>query len=75
MGRLEYGSPSIWYLNIMTPILRIMETVPSKIDLLVAEAKAELERLGVKTEGKRSDELLAMAREHRNRARAVRPGS
>jgi hypothetical protein len=52
-----------------------MEIVPSKIDLLVAEAKAELERLGVNTEGKRSDELLAMAREQRNRARAVRPGS
>jgi hypothetical protein len=52
-----------------------METVPSKIDLLVAEAKAELERLGVNTVGKRSDELVAMAREQRNNARAARPKS
>jgi hypothetical protein len=49
-----------------------MEIVPSKIDQLVAEAKTELERLGVDTEGKRSDELLIMAREQRNRIRAVK---
>jgi hypothetical protein len=50
-----------------------MDTVPTKIDQLVAEAKAELKRLGIDTEGKRSDELLSMAREQRNSPRAVRP--
>jgi hypothetical protein len=52
-----------------------METDPPKIpkiDVLVAEAKAELERLGIDTEGKRTDELLNMAREQRN-TRAVSP--
>jgi hypothetical protein len=38
-----------------------------KIGLLVEDAKAELKRVGVDTEGKRSDEILAMAREQRNR--------
>jgi hypothetical protein len=34
-----------------------MDTVPSKIDLLVAEAKTELARRGIDTKGKRPDEL------------------
>jgi hypothetical protein len=52
-----------------------MDTDPPKIpkiDVLVAEAKAELERLGIDIEGKRSDELLAMMRQQRN-TRAVLP--
>jgi hypothetical protein len=46
-----------------------MDTDPPKIpkiDVLVAEAKAELERLGIVTEDKRPDELLNMARQQRN---------
>ena len=37
-----------------------------KIGLLVESAKAELKRVGIDTEGKRSDEILNMAREERN---------
>ena len=37
-----------------------------KIAQLVADARTELKRLGIDTEGKRSDELLNMVREHRN---------
>jgi hypothetical protein len=51
----------------------IMDTAPTKIDQLVAEAKAELKRLGIDTEGKRSDELLTMAREQRSGRRSARP--
>lgn len=40
-------------------------STPPKIDQLVAEAKAELKRLGIDTEGKRPDQLLTMAREAR----------
>jgi hypothetical protein len=43
-----------------------MDKAPPKIDQLVAVAKAELKHLGIDTEGKRSDELLNMAREQRN---------
>jgi len=39
-----------------------------KIGLLVEDAKAELKRGGIDTEGKRSDEILNMAREERNRS-------
>lgn len=39
----------------------------SKIAQLVADARTELKRLGIDTEGKRSDELLNMVREQRNR--------
>jgi hypothetical protein len=49
-----------------------MDTAPTKIDQLVAEAKAELKRLGIDTEGKRSDELLTMAREQRSGRCAAR---
>jgi hypothetical protein len=48
-----------------------MDTAPPKIDQLVAEAKKELKRLGIDTEGKRTDELLNMAREQRHKARAA----
>jgi hypothetical protein len=41
------------------------DTSPPKIDRLVAEAKAELKRLGIETEGKRPDQLLTMARQAR----------
>ena len=42
--------------------------LPSKIDQLVDDAKTELNRVGIETEGKRSDEILKMAREARNKA-------
>ena len=45
-----------------------------KIGLLVEDAKAELKRVGIDTEGKRSDEILTMAREERNRP-VKRPNS
>jgi hypothetical protein len=41
-------------------------TAVPKIDQLVADARTELKRLGIDTEGKRSDELLIMVREQRN---------
>ena len=44
-----------------------------KIAQLVADARTELKRLGIDTEGKRSDELLVMVREQRNKA--ARPQS
>jgi hypothetical protein len=43
-----------------------MDMTAPKIAQLVAEARTELKRLGIDTEGKRSDELLNMVREHRN---------
>jgi hypothetical protein len=43
----------------------------TKIDQLVDDAKTELKRIGVKTEGKRSDEILKMAREERNKPRVA----
>jgi hypothetical protein len=46
-----------------------------KIAQLVADARAELKRLGIDTEGKRSDELLNMAREQRNNPRQSQAGS
>lgn len=44
----------------------MMDLDAPKIAQLVAEARTELKRLGIDTEGKRSDELLNMAREQRN---------
>jgi hypothetical protein len=44
----------------------MMDAASPKIAQLVAEARTELTRLGIDTEGKRSDELLNMAREQRN---------
>ena len=43
----------------------------SKIAQLVADATIELKRLGIDTKGKRSDELLNMAREERNHPRVT----
>jgi hypothetical protein len=43
----------------------------TKIDQLVDDAKTELKRIGIKTEGKRSDEILKMAREERNKPRVA----
>jgi hypothetical protein len=51
----------------------MVDTVSPKIAQLVAEARIELKRLGIGTEGKRSDELLNMVREQRNGATAT-PG-
>jgi hypothetical protein len=45
-----------------------MDTTSPKIAQLVAEARTELKRLGIDTEGQRSDELLNMVREQRNHA-------
>ena len=44
---------------------------PSKIDQLVDDAKTKLNRVGIETEGKRSDEILKMAREERNKPRVA----
>src|SRR4029078_10700559 len=49
-----------------------MDNSLSKIEQLVADARIELKRLGIDTEGKRSDELLNMVSEARNPARAAR---
>lgn len=46
-----------------------MDNPARKIDQLVAEAIIELKRLGIEIQGKRSDELLSMAREQRNKLR------
>ena len=43
--------------------------LPSKIDQLVDDAKTQLNRAGIETEGNRSDEILKMAREERNKTR------
>jgi hypothetical protein len=40
-----------------------------KIDQLVEDAKTELKRVGIQTDGKRSDEILKMARDERNKPR------
>ena len=50
-----------------------MKENPPKIAQLVAAARAELHCLGVSTEGKRSDEVLNMAREERNGPSTPRP--
>ena len=42
-----------------------------KIDQLVDDARTELKRVGIETEGKRSDEILKMAREERNKPRVA----
>ena len=42
-----------------------------KIERLVDDAKAELKRAGVETDGKRPDEILNMAREERNKPRVT----
>jgi hypothetical protein len=41
----------------------MMDIASPKIAQLVADARTELKRLGIDTEGKRSDELLNMVRE------------
>ena len=48
-----------------------MDTPARKIDQLVADARIELKRLGIETDGKRSDEILNMMREQRNKLRAT----
>ena len=42
-----------------------------KIAQRVADAKTELKRVGIDTDGKRSDEILKMAREERNKPRVA----
>ena len=49
----------------------VMDTPARKIDQLVSDARIELRRLGIETKGKRSDELLKMAREQRNKQRVA----
>jgi hypothetical protein len=44
----------------------------SKIAQLVADTKAELQRVGIDTEGKRPEEILRIAREERNKPRVRR---
>jgi hypothetical protein len=48
-----------------------MDTPAPKIDQLVADARIELKRLGIETDGKRSDEILNMMREQRNKLRVT----
>ena len=48
-----------------------MDTPVRKIDQLVADARIELKRLGIETDGKRSDEILNMMREQRNKLRVT----
>ncbi len=48
-----------------------MDTPRRKIDQLVDDAKTQLNRVGIETEGKRSDELLNMVREQRNKLRVT----
>ena len=48
--------------------MQVKKILP-KMTQLVAAARAELHRLGISTEGKRSDEVLNMAREQRNNPR------
>jgi hypothetical protein len=50
-----------------------MDKALPKIAQLVADARIELKRLGIDTDGKRSDELLNMARAERNHPSAARP--
>lgn len=50
-----------------------MDIALPKIAQLVADARIELKLLGIDTEGKRSDELLNMARLQRNNSRLARP--
>jgi hypothetical protein len=45
---------------------------PTKIEMLVAEARAYLTELGVKTKGKTQAEIVTMARDERNKPGAVR---
>ena len=49
----------------------MMDTPARKIDQLVADARIELKRLGIETKGKRSDEILNMMREQRNKLRVT----
>ena len=42
-----------------------------KIERLVDDAKGELKRAGIETDGKRPDEILNMAREERNKPRVT----
>jgi hypothetical protein len=51
---------------------RTNHPLPSKIDQLVNDAKTELNRVGIETKGKRSEEILKMAREERNKPRVGR---
>jgi hypothetical protein len=50
-----------------------MKETPPKIAQLVVAARTELNRLGLNINGKRSDELLNMAREERNNPKTARP--
>lgn len=43
----------------------------TKIEQLVNDARTALKRAGIETEGKRSDEILKMAREERNKPRVA----
>ena len=42
-----------------------------KIAQRVADARSELKRVGIDTDGKRPDEILKMAREQRNKPRVA----
>lgn len=70
-----------WYWLPVTasPITRMPDKVPAlrKIEKLVAEARTELKRVGINTDGKTPGQILDMARAERNkpgaRVRWTRP--
>ena len=51
--------------------INALDTPARKIDQLISDARIELKRLGIETKGKRSDELLKMVREQRNKLRVA----
>ena len=51
---------------------RLDKPMLPKLAQLVEEARTQLARLGIDTEGKRSDQILTMAREERNKVRPVK---
>jgi hypothetical protein len=75
--RLSFNTPLV----APTPRLRfesrlekvVMDIGLPKIAQLVADARIELELLGIDVKGKRPDELLNMAREQRNKTRSASP--
>lgn len=51
------------------------EIATTKIEHFVSTAKRELENLGIMVDGRRSDEILNMAREQRNKTRSCFPAT
>ena len=58
------------HIRTMAPKDITLITLP-KIAQRVADARSELKRVGIDTDGKRPDEILEMAREQRNKPRVA----